>query len=304
MFATSYDEVCDSRDREVWLAERNKGIGASEAAAILGLSPWESPLSVYARKLGALQATKEETEAMRWGTKLEPLILEEFGRETGRDVARDGVLIRSRARPWQLATLDGRQFDAKRTGNGRGLVEVKATSARAQDWNQGVPEYVQIQVQHQLDVSGFDWGSVVVLQHGNRLLWADVERNEALIESIRAAEQDFWDRVQHQQPPNPDGSPATREALRALYPRDTGEVIALPGELIELDLERCEMKDEIKLREARLDWIDNQFRAALGSASVGTLANGASYSYRLQKRAERIVAASEFRVLRRSKGRE
>src|SRR5262245_42442218 len=113
VMVATYEEICDSQDRERWLAERNKGIGASEAAAIVGLSPWESPLAVYARKVGVLETVKEETEAMRWGALLEPLILTEFGIETGREVVRAGKLLRSVERPWQLATLDGLQWDGK-----------------------------------------------------------------------------------------------------------------------------------------------------------------------------------------------
>jgi len=60
-----------------WLAERKRGIGGSDAAAILGLSKFRTPLQVYLDKIGQAPPI-EETAPMRWGKKLEPLILDEY----------------------------------------------------------------------------------------------------------------------------------------------------------------------------------------------------------------------------------
>lgn len=293
----SYEIVCDSTDREAWLAARRAGIGSSDAPGVLGISPFTSPLSVYADKLG-LMLDREATEAMKWGTRLEPLIIEEFGQETGRKVARASQLIRSTERPWQLATLDAEQEALGRANTG--ALEIKATGFRAGDWTEGVPRHVYAQVQHQLDVTGYDWGSVAVLMFGCRMLWSDVERDDAFIEKMRAAELDFWNRVQAREPVAPDGSASCAEALRVLYPHDTGEVVALPGDLIGLDAEREALKAEMKSSEHRVAYLDAEIKAALGSASVGELANGVSYTYRLQKRKAYEVKEAEFRVLRRS----
>jgi putative phage-type endonuclease len=91
--------------RDVWLAARQHGIGASEAAAVLGLSPWESAFSLHWRKRGVLGGV-DETEPMRWGTILEAPIAAEFARRhpTVR-VERVGLCAHV-DRPWQLATPD------------------------------------------------------------------------------------------------------------------------------------------------------------------------------------------------------
>jgi len=180
------------------------------------------------------------------------------------------------------------------------VLEIKATGFRAGDWQEGVPKHVYAQVQHQLDVTGYGWGSVAVLLFGCRMLWADVERDDGFIEKMREAEAEFWRRVEDQEPVAPDGSKASAEALRLLYPADTGEAIALPGELIGLDAEREALRAELKSSQARLDTIDATLKAAIGAASVGELANGVSYSYRLQQRKEYVSKTTEFRVLRRS----
>lgn len=293
-----FEIVCEGSDRSAWLDARRLGIGSSDAPAVLGVSPFASPLSVYTDKLGMTE-DRDATEAMRWGTMLEPLIVAEFARETHRSARMAGQLLRSKSRPWQMATLDATQRRPDREGTG--LLEIKATGFRSGDWKEGVPEHVFAQVQHQFAVTGFAWGSVCVLQNGCRMLWADVERDDTFIDGVLLpAETEFWRRVLAHEPVAPDGSDASRDALRALYPEDSGGTIALPGELIELDAERAELKERAKEIAARVEWIDQQIKAAIGEAQVGRLANGVSYSHRLQKRAEYVVKATEFRVLRRS----
>ena len=79
------------------------------------------------------------------------------------------------------------------------------------------------QLQHQLDVTGYRWGSVAVLLFGCRMLWADVERDEPFIERLRAAEAEFWGRVEAREPRDATayaelqdqlGVPATVELVR------------------------------------------------------------------------------------------
>src|SRR5262245_52949583 len=63
-------------DRAAWLEARRKGIGASEIAAVLGISPWESPFSLYWRKVNGWDY--EPSSEMEWGTRLEPVIAEKY----------------------------------------------------------------------------------------------------------------------------------------------------------------------------------------------------------------------------------
>ena len=298
--ASRFTVELDCLDREKWLELRRTGIGSSDAPAVLGLSPFGSPLSVYVDKLG-FREDREATEAMRWGIKLEPLIAEEFRRETQRKVELSGFLLRSKERPWQIATLDATQESIEH--DGPGVLEIKATGFRAGDWTNGIPDHVYAQVQHQLDVTGYGWGSVAVLLFGCRMLWADVARDDAFLDKMRAAEGELWRRVETGEPVAPDGTDASREALRLLYPEDTGEVVALPGDLIGLDAERQALKAELSAGQKRLDAIDNSLRAAIGAASAGELANGVTYTHRLQKRKAYTVKESAFRVLRRSEPR-
>lgn len=295
-----FEVVCSGEDRAAWLEARRSGIGSSDAPAVLGVSPFKSALAVYTEKLG-LTADEEETEAMKWGRILEPHILEEFAAETGRDAWRAGQLIRSADIPWLMATLDGEQL-AEQRGADVGNVEAKATGWRVGDWDEGIPHHVFVQAQHQLAVTGRRWGSVVVLQNGCRLLWADIERDDAFIGNVLLpAERDFWQRVQAREPVAPDGSESAARALRALYPAAREGVIAhLPGELIELDDELEVLKVAAKETERRAEEIRQRIKQAIGGAEIGLLPNGVSFNHRLQQRAGYTVKPTEFRQLRRS----
>lgn len=281
--------------REEWLAKRREGIGSSDAPAVLGISPFSSPLKVYAEKIGAME-DREASEAMKWGHLLEPLIVSEFGKEVNRPVQMDGSLIRSGSTPFLQATLDAMQ--SKSAGD-PGVLEVKATGFRAGDWKEGVPRHVFAQVQHQLAVTGLDWGSVAVLLNGCSLKWADVERDQSFIDMMLEHEEKFWKRVVERMPPEPDGTEASKDALKFLYPKDTGKVITLPGAFIELDDELQEAKAEEKRVNAKLDLLKQRFAHALGDASEGVMANGVSYTYHLQERDGYAVKPTSFRVLRR-----
>ena len=61
--------------RDEWLAYRRKGIGGSDAAAVLGISPFMTARDLYYDKLGiSAQADEENWVAKEIGHLLEPLV--------------------------------------------------------------------------------------------------------------------------------------------------------------------------------------------------------------------------------------
>lgn len=296
----TYEPVCSSRDRKAWLAARRTGIGSSDAAAILGISPYGSALSVYTEKIGAAPETSE-TEAMKWGRKLEPLVIAGFAEETDRGCEPNNALLRSKACPYHIATPDAMQVRRDRPMD-MGILEVKTTGFGRESWDEGLPPYVNAQVQHQLLVTGYDWGSAAVLVSGQKLLWVDVERDNRFIDEIlRPAEEDFWKRVEERMPPPADGSLHAEIALKLLYPKhEPGKVVQLGGEFIDLDFELCQLQEEVKEREERISGIKQRFKEALQDAESGVISGGVTYTYKVQHRKETIQPASDFRVLRRS----
>lgn len=92
-------------------------------------------------------------------------------------------------------------------------------------WRDGVPEYVQLQVQHQLAVTGKHAADVAVLLCGQKLEVHRIERDDALIARLITLEARFWQYVQTDTPPPADGSESADAALRCLYPQDSGQAV-------------------------------------------------------------------------------
>ncbi len=112
---------------------------------------------------------------------------------------------------------------------------------------------------------------------------------------------EFWRRVQERRPPDADGSSATAEALRRLYPRDSGATVFLPAEAATWAEELETAKAAAKQAKALEDSAKNRIMAAIGDATFGTLPDGTRFSLKTQKREGYVVEAAEFRVLRRVK---
>lgn len=294
----------DPSDRRAWLAARRTGIGSSDAAAILGVSNFASALGVYTSKLGldieeSDEQGGEETEPQRWGKIMEPHIAEEFSRKTNRVVSRENLFVRSGRIPFMTSTLDAFQYSDDRP-NRRGVLEIKTAGWGASNWEEGVPIGVRVQIQHQLATTGFQWGSAAVLMRGQKLLYCDVERDDKFIDEVLIpAEADFWMRVQERRPVDPDGSASAREAIKLLYPTHDTKSVVLSGDLIDLDMEREELRAKIKEMEHRVEFIDQRIKMEIADHEQGVLANGVVYTHKKQDRKEHIVKASTFRKLHR-----
>jgi putative phage-type endonuclease len=292
----SYEVVAKVRDREHWLQARREGIGGSDAAAILGVSRWASAIEIYAEKISSEPVSMDSpSDQARWGNILEPHVIEEFRSRTGRVVKREGRLLRSRARPWQMATLDARQ--RKHPSGPPGLVEVKTTRF---DWER-IPEDIWAQVQHQFAVTKMRYGSIVIFNRTScETSIVDVEPDADYIGEMIELEEKFWTDLCNGKPPAPDGSDSARATLRSLYPEhDEGKEIKLDDRLIEVGSSLESAKESRKKIVSEIREYENDLIAAIGDAEVGLLADGTRYTYRTQQRRETVQAATSFRVLRR-----
>lgn len=157
---TVFDLIrCD--DDAEWLDVRRKGIGGSDVAAILGVSPWRTPLDVWLDKTGRREPEDiSERPYVRFGTVMEPYVGEEYKKaHPERTVRRLNAVCRSKERPWAQASLDYEERDPEL---GWGVLEIKTARSDA-DWEDGVPLYYQTQVMHYLTVTGRRFADVAVL---------------------------------------------------------------------------------------------------------------------------------------------
>lgn len=201
---TSFDGTCDEV-REQWLERRRDGIGGSDVAAIMGLSPYSSPYKVFAEKVLGVSDDISDVPAVYWGNRLEALIGEEYQtNHPDRMVRRVNGIASSIGRPWAQASLD---FEVKDPDLGWGVLEIKTAGDRRQhDWDGGVPVYYQTQVTHYLSVTGRAFADVAVLIGGRDYREYRIMRDEDDIKAVEEAVDAFWrDHVLAQEPPEAGG---------------------------------------------------------------------------------------------------
>lgn len=203
-----------------WHTARDGGIGGSDVAAILGLSPWQSRFSLWHRKAG-LAGDQQDTPAMSWGRRLEPVIADKWAEDRPRlTVSRAGT-YRSKERPWQLANPD--RLIAIGRGKPRYVLEVKtAHGFDNHAWGRAgtdeIPVYYRVQVIWYCDVFGFDTCHLAVLIGGSDYREFTVAYDPAEARLMRDAAEAFLDSVRSGDRPPIDDADATYQTVRRLHP--------------------------------------------------------------------------------------
>lgn len=146
-----------------WHAARLKGIGASEASAIVGCNPYMSNVDLWKIKTGRKSAPDISSNAhVAYGHAAEGPIRELFALDYPEyEVTYGGAfdMVRHPEYPWLFATLDGRLVE-RETGR-LGVYEGKTTeilrSIAKEKWRESVPQNYYVQNLHQLLATGWDF---------------------------------------------------------------------------------------------------------------------------------------------------
>lgn len=263
--------------REEWLEQRRKSIGGSDAAAIVGLSKWSSPYSVWAEKTGRLPEA-EDTEAMRIGRDLEEYVAQRWCEATGKRVRRRNAIIKNELYPFAHANVDRLVI-----GEDAGL-ECKTTSTLDVMQFRGVdfPEKYYAQCVHYMAVTGASRWYLAVLVFGRGFFTFELERDQAEIDALMQAEERFWTFVETDTAPAPDGEKATSDAITTIYAETNGEAVELFGREAILD-ERQALKDQIDALNKLIIEIDNTIKEDMGASERGS-AGDWSVSWKAQTR--------------------
>lgn len=251
--------------REDWLEKRRHSIGGSDAAAIMGLNPYNGAYALWAEKTGRIQPKDlSEVEAVRLGVDLEDYVAHRFMEKTGKKVRRENSILYNEDIPFAHATVDRLVV-----GEDAGL-ECKTTSALnlKRFKNGDFPATYYCQCQHYMMVTGMPKWYLAVLVLGREFLVFEIERVEEDIAALRGAEETFWRCVEDDVPPPTGGTEADSEAIEQMYPASDGSAIELFGRerMIEEYLALGAQKKEI---ERQQDAIKQQICADMGAAELG-----------------------------------
>ena len=254
--------------REEWLEARRGTIGGSDAAAIVGLSDYATPLSVYMDKKG-MTPDKPDTLAMRLGRELEDLVARLFceemaSRGTPKKVRRRNAMIYNMDYPFAHANVD-RWIVGANAG-----LECKTTSElNLKRFKNGeFPPYYYAQCVHYMAVTGAKKWYLAVLVGNKKLYVFEIERDEDEIRALMDAERAFFEN--HLVPgvmPEAIGKDADDTALKAAYPDcDDGEVL---NDMREVFDAYAAAKANLAFAEKIVKQAEQDIKARMQTASEG-----------------------------------
>jgi putative phage-type endonuclease len=267
---------------EAQLAFRLTGVGSSEIGAIAGLTPpsYTRPIDVWATKLGL--ATVAETEAMRWGTLMEPVIAQAYAAQhcaadeqllMPSDVWPDTVdgTLRHSSEPWILASPDRvvvTEADGCRTITR--LVEIKNVASRSAhywgDENDDVPPWYRAQIEWQMLVTGIDTCDIAALIGGSEFRVYRIHRDPEIAAMLVDAGRRFWRCVETQEPPPIDGSESWRRHLETRFPKERQETIRATQEADDIAAALASSRGQLKTAKEEVSRRENELRAFLGES--------------------------------------
>jgi putative phage-type endonuclease len=274
--------------RDDWLEVRKNGIGSSDAAAAVGLNPYQSQLQLWLVKTGRDAGLpkvdpNDESSPMYWGTLLETIVAAHYTKRTGNRVRKINAVLQhpDPDKAWMLANIDREVIGVNEVQ----ILECKtAGEFGSKLWKEGVPEYVQLQVQHQLAVTGKAAADVCVLVCGQEIRIFRIDRDEALIARLIELERQFWHYVESDTPPPADGSDSAEMALRCLYPSDSGNTLDLTQD-VEMSAtfsDLVNLRADIANREQIESLLKQKIQQRMGDASRATFETG-SVSFKRSK---------------------
>ena len=205
---------------------------------------------------------------------------------TGKTVRRSNAILYNSLYPFAHADIDRTVV-----GENAGL-ECKTTSTLNLRQFKGVefPEKYYAQCVHYLAVTGATRWYLAVLVYGRGFFTFTLERDQAEIDALMAAEQDFWKLVEQGSPPALDGLEPTGNALQRIYPISRGGDIHLFGreQLLSRYFELQSQKKEIL---ESIGAIENTIKADMGEAERG---NCGIYSVSWKSQTRQIFQPQEF----------
>lgn len=270
-----------------WLKQRKKTIGGSDAAAIVGLNPYRSALSVWQDKVSEVIEIKEPSEAVRQGIDLEEYVAQRFCEATGKRVIKCDKTLYNSKYPFAHANVD------RLIVGENALLECKTTSQmNLKRYRNGeYPTEYYVQCMHYLAVTGYDKAYLAVLVFSKGFYIFEIERDEAEIEALMQTEEVFMrDYVQTGIMPNADDYPIYLSEVDTFYPFSKEEEIELLDKSDIID-EIVAKKEVVKNFEKDIEALETKIKLAMGENAV---ANIGSYKVTWRTSERKVFNYKEF----------
>lgn len=197
-------QIIQPTNQQDWLRLRTFDITSTDVAALFGISPYTTKFELWHRKQRGDIVEFTENKRMKWGTALQDTIAAQIAKDKGWTIRRMTEYIRDED------LRAGASFDFAIGEDG--LLEIKNVDnlIYRDNWieddngNIQAPPHIEIQVQHQLLVSGREYAHIGALVGGNDEKLIYRKRDEVVIAAIRQAVSDFWVSIAAHNAPEPN----------------------------------------------------------------------------------------------------
>lgn len=223
-------------DTPEWHETRNQFIGASEVGALFGCSPFLTKFQMWHLKKGNVVAPKLEGERLTWGTRLESIIANGIAEDNGMTINFVGYRQTHPSIPGMAATLDFEILDSEAKTPGCFEIKNKDRSVFYDSWMQEdktieAPLDIELQLQHQMMVTGYEFGALGVLVGGNESYLIRRDPHEKVQKAIQERIEQFWETIEKNIEPEPTSHKDLKFAA-SLYARpEGGKEIDLSGDI-------------------------------------------------------------------------
>ena len=248
--------------------DRSTYLGGSDVAAILGISPWRTPLDVY---LDKIQPRKEETDPGRLkvlnrGKRMEPYVIDLLAEETGLEIIRRGERYLDPDLDFIAAEIDAEAA----TGEN---IEIKTVSPfKAREWGEEQSDEILLhyaaQAMHGMMVTSREVCVFGVLIGGDDFRVYRIERDDVTIDAIRQKEIEFWSRIQARQAPEPS---TVSDVFRLFGTKDSGLAVEASESLQADVIALKSLKDDAKRLGAQIDLREERIKLHMADASILTM---------------------------------
>lgn len=265
-----------------WLAWRRKGVGGSDVAAALGLSPYRTARELYFDKIGVEPVVDGPDKSITFeiGHLLEDVVAQIFAKKTGFSVFRDQRMFQHPLFPFMLADVD--RFIHLPSGE-IALLECKTAHFDTQFlWANGaVPRHYELQVRHYMAVMNINVAYIACLfsNSENDFVWRKIERDLDEEENTILQLQDFWNRyvINRVEPPLTEKPDMVLAALSRYFgpANKNAPTVTVGAEFIPALENLLAMKAQKKDLDAKARALDGQIKRAYAPIAelMGTACN-------------------------------
>lgn len=208
--------------REEFHKIRTTGIGGSDIAPILGISPFPNATAMnvwMVKRALIIPDDSQETKAMIWGRRHEASVIAAYQEATGNRVL-GGQFKRHNKHDWAFGSCDGIVVVNAIPSYGLEAKTSRYSKGWGDEWTDQIPYHYITQCAWYMHVFDSPWWDVAVLIGGSEERYYRIHRNTKLETAIIEKVSDFWSLVQTGKEPSVDHSEAWGNYLAQLYPRD------------------------------------------------------------------------------------